>query len=264
MPNVGKVFAADLCEPSSFEARLFAQAPKLIVHLAAVSQIAAAYEDPEHARQVNVDATVQLLRFADALGARFVYASTDLVFDGESAPYDESAATEPLSFYGRTKLEAECHVMAYKRGLCVRLPLMYGLCEAPRAPGFFEALVASLRAGRSVALFEDEVRTPLWFDDAAHALVRLGDSELTGVVHAGGPERLSRWQMGQAVANALGAPEQLLTRTQRAAAAAPEPRARDVSLDSSRYERAFAVAPGRRMAEALPELLTRRGSAALS
>ncbi|HEX7478514.1 MAG TPA: SDR family oxidoreductase [Polyangiales bacterium] len=263
-PDVGKVFAADLCEPRSYEDRLFSLDPKVIIHLAAVSQIAQAYDDPDLARQVNVEATVQLLRFADALGARFIYASSDLVFDGEAAPYDEAAATEPLSFYGRTKLEAECHVLAYRRGLCVRLPLMYGFAEAQRAPAFFETLVNALRAGRSVKLFEDEVRTPLWLDDAARACVSLADSEHKGVMHAGGPERLSRYAMGEQVAQALGVSASLLERSRRADVATPEPRARDVSLDSSRYAQAFGAAPGRSLRQALPELLARRGSRALS
>jgi dTDP-4-dehydrorhamnose reductase len=257
-PQVGKVFAADLCDFRGYQERIFALAPKVIVHLAAVSQISEAYSDPDHAREVNVETTRSLLRAADALGARFIYASTDLVFDGEAAPYNEDAAAEPVSFYGRTKLEAECHVLGYRRGLCVRLPLLYGLPEATRAPSFFEQLLASLRAGQSVSLFDDEVRTPLWLDDAAHACLKLADSQLRGVIHAGGPERLSRYEMGERVAQALGAPNHLLTRVSRTAHAGAEPRARDVSLDSSRYQKQFGAAPGRTLQQALPEILSPR------
>jgi dTDP-4-dehydrorhamnose reductase len=263
-PSVGKVIAAELTDPNSYRDVLFSLAPKVIVHLAGVTQIAAAYADPERARTVNVQVTVELLRFAQATGARFLFASTDLVFDGEHAPYDEDAATEPLSIYGRTKLEAECYVLTYKRGLVVRLPLMYGFPEAPRAPTFFETLVASLQRGERARLFVDELRSVLWLDDAARALLALADSELSGVVHCGGPERLSRFALGEHVVRALGVSRDLLVPTQLADATFPEPRARDVSLDSSRYRAGIGTEPGRRIGETLPILLARRASPLLS
>lgn len=263
-PQLGKTFAADLCDPTSYEERVFALAPKVIVHLAAVAQLAKCIDDPELAHGVNVDATARLVNIAKAMGARLLFASTDLVFDGEAAPYDEDATTEPTSLYGRTKLEAECHVLTYKRGLVVRFPLMYGMPEATRAPSFFESLVRSLRAGEPVGLFQDEIRTPLWLDDAARACVTLGQSTLSGVVHAGGPERLSRMDMGRQVANALAAPETLLRAISRDDVPFPEPRPRDVSLDSSRYRAQVGSAPGRSMREALPLIFQRKASTRLS
>jgi dTDP-4-dehydrorhamnose reductase len=263
-PDVGKVLRADLTQLTRYHDRLFALAPRVIVHLAAVSQPAAAYEDPDHARALNVDATVQLLGLSAALGARFVYASTDLVFDGESAPYDENATTEPVSFYGRTKLEAECHVLAYRRGLVLRLPLLYGLPEVSRAPTFFENTVTCLREGRPVTLFEDEVRTPLWFDDAARAFATLAYSELTGVVHLGGPERLSRLEMGRRIVAATGTDERLLVATRRSDVPGPERRARDVSLVNARFNAHLGVPVGRPMHEALPLAFLRKPSRLLS
>ncbi len=262
--QAGKIWPLDLCDPGSYRDRLFALAPKTIVHLAAVSQIAQAYDDPDLARAVNVDATVRLLGIAKALGARFVYASTDLVFDGEHAPYDEDATTEPCSLYGRSKLEAECHVLTYARGLVLRLPLMYGLPDSTRAPSFFQQLMAALREGRSLPLFVDEVRSPLWLDDAAHACIKLADSALTGVIHAGGPERLSRYELGQQLARALGVDEGLLRAARQADVSFPEPRPRDVSLDSTRYRKHFGSEPGRPLREALQKILAQAPSPLLS
>jgi dTDP-4-dehydrorhamnose reductase len=263
-PYVGKVMRADLTDPRSYEDRLFALAPRVIVHLAGVSTVAGAYDEPERARAINIDATARLLALSEALGARFIYASTDLVFDGESAPYDEHAAPEPGTLYGRTKLEAECYVLAYRRGLVLRFPLLYGLPDVQRTPTFFETLTTSLRNGQPVRLFEDEVRTPLWLDDAARACALLGASELTGVVHLGGPARLSRFEMGQRVAAALNVDPGLLVPSRRAELQAPEPRARDVSLVNGRYRAHFGQAVGRSMELALPLALAQRPSRLLS
>jgi dTDP-4-dehydrorhamnose reductase len=262
--RAGNVHALELRDAQALQQRVLSTAPKVIVHLAAVTQIAAAYEDPEHAREINVECTARLTSLARACGARLVFASTDLVFDGEHAPYGEDAATEPRSIYGRTKLEAECYVLTYERALVVRLPLLYGVPDVERAPTFFQAMTSALRAGREVKLFEDELRTPLWLDDAARALVRLADSELTGVIHAGGPERLSRHAMGVALARALGADPALCVRARTTDLELPEPRARDVSLDSSRFHACFGVAPGRTFAEAVQRIVAGGGSSLLS
>lgn len=263
-PYVGKVSRADLTDLRSHRDRLFAIAPRVIVHLAAVSAVGDAYNDPDRARAINIDATVQLIALSEALGARFVYASTDLVFDGESAPYDEDAAPDPVSFYGRTKLEAECHVLTYRRGLVLRFPLMYGVPNVQRAPTFFQSLASSLRVGQPVRLFEDEVRTPLWLDDAARACFALGASSLTGTVHLGGPERLSRFEMGQQIATALHADPALLIASPRSSLPSPEPRARDVSLINARYQAAYGVPVGRSMQLALPLAFSQAPSRLLS
>jgi dTDP-4-dehydrorhamnose reductase len=264
VPFSGQVWSADLGDPRTFRERVLASTPKVIVHLAAVADPRAAYRDPEYARKLNVESTTVLLACAEKLGARFLFASTDLVFDGEEAPYDEDATPEPHSIYGRTKLEAECHVLTYRRGVVLRFPLMYGLPEVARNPTFFETLLDRLRAGQPVSVFTDEVRTPLWLDDAARACVRVADSDLRGVVHVGGPERLSRYEMGERIAAAIGAPASLLQRASNRDLAGPELRARDVSLDSSRYRALFTEDPGRSMHEALPVLLAPKPNRLLS
>jgi dTDP-4-dehydrorhamnose reductase len=263
-PQLGKVVPIDLCELPALQERVFSIAPKVIVHLGAVAQLAKCLEDPELAHRVNVEATAKLVEVASALGARLLFASTDLVFDGEAAPYDEDAAPEPCSVYGLTKLEAESHVLTYKRGLVARFPLLYGVPEVSRAPSFFESLVTSLRTGQSVSLFHDEVRTPLWLDDAAHACVALAVSALTGTVHVGGPDRLSRLQMGELVAAQLDASRTLLRPASRDEVSFPEPRPRDVSLNSNRYLTRMGHAPGRSMRDALPLIFQRKASGRLS
>jgi dTDP-4-dehydrorhamnose reductase len=264
VPFCGQVWSADLLDPRTYRERVLALAPKVIVHLGAVALPSEAYADPERARRVNVESTAILLALAEKCGARFLYASTDLVFDGEEAPYGEDDTPEPSTFYGRTKLEAEAHVFTYRRALAVRFPLMYGFPDVVRKPTFFETMIENLRSNRSVRLFTDEYRTPLWLDDAARACIALADSELRGVVHVGGPERLSRFEMGERVATALGAPVRLLEAVSRDDFASPEPRVRDVSLVSERYVDQIGRPPGRPMHEAMPLLLAQPPNRLLS
>ena len=89
-----------------------------------------------------------------------------------------------------------------------------------------------------MTLFDDEWRTPLDLATASEALVAIAESDFTGVLHLGGPQRLSRVEMGVQLAAAIGV-EASIRPLSRNAAGQPEPRPRDVSLDSSRWRTLF-------------------------
>src|SRR5207302_4863142 len=115
-------------------------------------------------------------------GARLLFVSTDLVFDGEHAPYREGDRPAPLSVYGRSKAAAEAAVRAVPRGVVARVSLLFGPTVVGR-PSFFDDQVAALRGRRPLTLFEDEWRTPLDYSTAARALLGVLHSDFLGVVH---------------------------------------------------------------------------------
>jgi dTDP-4-dehydrorhamnose reductase len=91
-----------------------------VLHAAAWTNVDGAEDDEEGARRVNAEGTANVA----ALGAPVVYYSTDYVFDGRKRePYVESAATGPLSAYGRTKLLGEQEV---REGWIVRSSWLFG------------------------------------------------------------------------------------------------------------------------------------------
>jgi len=86
------------------EAPSWLEAPDLVLHAAAWTDVDGAEADPEGAERANVQGT----RNVSALGVPLVYYSSDYVFSGsKGSPYLESDPTDPLSVYGRTKLEGE-------------------------------------------------------------------------------------------------------------------------------------------------------------
>ena len=224
--------------------------PEAILHAAAVASVAECHRDPERARRVNVGGTAALAELAAAAGARLVLVSTDLVFDGERAPYREADLPAPLSAYGRSKADAEAAALAAPRAAVARVSLLFGRALTGR-PSFFDQQADALRGGRPVTLFIDEWRTPLHLATAARALVTLARADFSGVLHVGGPERLSRLEMGQRLARFLGADPGVIVPALRADAPAPEPRPRDVSLGSSLWRRLFPALPWPGWEEAL-------------
>ena len=64
-------------------------------------------KDPEHAKKINIDAAQRLAQISSHLGARFIHISSDMVFGGKDEPYRSTDTPNPISEYGRQKLEAE-------------------------------------------------------------------------------------------------------------------------------------------------------------
>jgi dTDP-4-dehydrorhamnose reductase len=228
--------------------------PDVVVHAAALARVADCHRDPDRATRVNTAGTALLADLAAAAGARLVYVSTDLVFDGERGWYREDDPPAPLSVYGRSKADAEAAVLAVLRGVVVRVSLLFGPSLSGR-PTFFDEQVAALRAGRPVTLFADEWRTPLGLAAAANALITVASSDVTGLLHVGGPERLSRLDMGRRLAAFLGADPSGIVAVSREQAAATEPRPRDTSLDCGRWRGLFPGLPWPAWEDALREMV---------
>jgi dTDP-4-dehydrorhamnose reductase len=241
----------DLADHDAVRAAVARFRPTHIVHAGALTAVGDCCADPSRAAQVNTVATGVLADAAAAIGARLVFASTDMVFAGDAAPYCESDPPRPLSVYGRSKAAAEQLVAEHPNALVVRIPLMIGL-PCTRRPATFASQLAALRAGEPLRLFTDEFRTPVCSADAARALLGLARSGRTGLLHLPGPERLSRFEIIARCAALLGIAHPNLVPIARHEIAAPEPRPADLSLAGEPLGREFPdLVPGPLRAEAL-------------
>ncbi|CAN5877340.1 SDR family oxidoreductase [soil metagenome] len=219
--------------PATLQA-LEAADPEVVLHLAARSRADEVRNNPARAEAINVQATGALAQWCSRHQRRLVFPSTDLVFEGSRPWWREDDPAEPVLAYGRSKRAAEPLVLADPRHLVARLSLLYGPSRIGK-PTFFEATIAAIRAGQSRTLFLDEFRTPLDYDTAAEALVLLVDRpEIRGLLHVAGTERLSRFDLIQRAAKALGLDASLVLGNHQIDINSTEPRPADASLDTTR------------------------------
>jgi dTDP-4-dehydrorhamnose reductase len=230
--------SVDLTDERAVGKALSETDPDVVIHAGAISSAEAVYRDPERGRAVNIAATERLAEWASARKRRLLFTSTDLVFDGLGSWYHESDSAEPILEYGRTKRAAEPLVLATSRGMVARISLLFGPARSG-TPGDFDRALAATGRGEPQSFFEDEFRTPLDYRTAATVLVRLAESEETGIVHVGGCERLSRFELMRRVARACGRDPSLIRPNRRADRPFPEPRPADVSLDTTRLANLF-------------------------
>jgi dTDP-4-dehydrorhamnose reductase len=101
----------------------------------------------------------------------------------------------------------------------------------------------AFRARTPLTLFYDEFRTPIHVEDLTAALLTISRLRILGLWHCGGPERLSRVEFGEAVADALGYDKSLIIPSSRCTPEALPPRPEDISLDSTRLTEATGISP---------------------
>jgi dTDP-4-dehydrorhamnose reductase len=232
------VIPVELTDARATEEALAEADPDAILHAAALSATESVRRDPVRASAINVDATTRIADWADRHRRRLVFTSTDLVFDGSRAWNREDDPAGPILEYGRTKHRAEPAVLSSGKGIVARISLLFGPSRCGRHY-FFDRAIEALRRGEPQSFFEDEHRTPLDLASAASILVRLAESDLAGLFHVAGPERVSRFDLMRRSATALGLDASLVRPGRRADVDLPEPRPADVSLDTSKLASAF-------------------------
>ncbi len=192
--------AGDFTRPDAVAAAIRAEAPQIIVNAAAYTAVDRAETEQSLAHEINATAPLVLAQEAERLGAWLVHYSTDYVFDGGgSAAWTETDETNPLSVYGRTKLEGERLIQANcSRHLILRTSWVY----SARGSNFIKTMLRLARERDELKVVSDQIGAPtgadLLADVTAHALRTLiqrprdprsaGEAELAGLYHvaAGG------------------------------------------------------------------------------
>lgn len=170
--------------------------PDAVIHCAAMSRTKDCEQDPQRAYRVNVEATAHLAKLSKNIPLIFV--SSGEVFDGKAGWYREGDEPNPTNVYGKTKLEAERQVLQNPRHTVIRIVLTAGTSETDDR-SFVEEMCRSARSGMDLTLYADEYRCPLPAGVIARAIWELVGKDVPGLYHLGGCERVSRWEVGQAL-----------------------------------------------------------------
>ena len=159
--------ALDLSDADAIVSAVRSAKPDLIVNAGAFTAVDLAESQTEVAFAVNARAPGVLAEEAKRSGAMLIHYSTDYVFDGTSdTPYDETAATNPMSVYGASKLAGEEAVGSTNaQALIFRTSWVYGL----RGKNFLLTIKRLAAERPELRIVDDQTGTPNWSRTLAHA-----------------------------------------------------------------------------------------------
>ncbi|MBD2448283.1 NAD(P)-dependent oxidoreductase [Nostoc sp. FACHB-152] len=206
--------------------------PAAVIHTAAQSQPNFCQTYPQQSHTINVTTSCNIAGLCADYSIPCVFTSTDLVFNGLNAPYKETAPVCPVNIYGEQKVMGEIGMLErYPMTAVCRMPLMFGR-ETPTATSFIQPFIQTLKEDKELNLFIDEVRTPVSGTTAAKGLL-LALEKVSGIIHLGGKERISRYDFGKVLVEVFNLPSTKLKGCRQQDIKMSAPRPADVSLDSS-------------------------------
>ncbi|KAA0895292.1 dTDP-4-dehydrorhamnose reductase [Oryzomonas rubra] len=171
----------DITSLESVERVLTAVRPSVVINCAAYTDVDGCESNQETAMRVNGEGVGHLAMASRTIGARLVQISSDYVFDGsKGTPYLEDDAPNPLSVYGESKLAGEMNAAVNPDHLIVRTQWLYGL----HGKNFVETMLRLGSERDELSVVDDQVGSPTWTVDLAHAVVALLEKGCRGVYHA--------------------------------------------------------------------------------
>ena len=154
-------YVCDLGDDESVKKTLNLVKPDMIIHCAANVDIDFCEKNKEAAYKVNAEAT-RLLASYQPQKTKFIYISTDAVFDGLLGNYNEKDITSPLNYYARTKLLGEQFVQEENPASIIIRTNIYGFHRPVPGRSLVEWALSSLSKGDQITGFCDVCFNPVY------------------------------------------------------------------------------------------------------
>ncbi len=200
--NGADIYPCDLLDKSSLSICLDRVNPDVIINAAAQALPDEAEKDQKYASDANITIVENLVRECLKRNTKLIHLSTDYVFNGKKGNYSEEDETDPINFYGQTKLKAERIIQKSKIDyLILRTSVLYGLRYEHQRMNLFHSIYEPLSKKQSVELPTDQIGTPTLVEDMARCILELVPSTEKGIFHAAGPDQISRYEFGLMLAH---------------------------------------------------------------
>jgi dTDP-4-dehydrorhamnose reductase len=239
------IYPCNLDDDASLKRLFDRHAFRAVLNCEGTCKLKSCEMDPSMAERVNIATVKSLLNVVRGTNVRLVHLSIDLVYSGiRGGGHVEFDRIDPVTIYGKTMGEAEQLLLAERPESCLlRISLPMGISFNGHA-GAIDWIQSRFKKQKPATLYFDEVRTPTYTDCLNRLLaIMLQRSDLHGIYHAGGPRRLSLYEIAQIVNRVGGYRPQDLMGCLRYAAGPMPPRAGDVSLDSTKLTRTLGFQP---------------------
>ena len=203
-----------------------------IIHLAAMTGVDLCETEKKLATIINTEATETLAREAAKQNTFFLYVSTAYVFDGVDGMRKEEDSTNPLGFYGKSKLEAEFSLKKLTSDWCIaRTSTPFGIHHTKES--FPLWVKKKLKAKNEIPVLVDQFTSPTYVPNLSKMLIEIAVRQIVGLIHVSGATRISRYALAELIAEKLNLDKKLLIPTKMNTMNWKAQRPKDSSLDVS-------------------------------
>ncbi|KAL1546433.1 methionine adenosyltransferase 2 subunit beta-like [Salvia divinorum] len=226
--------------------------PDVVINCAALSVPRVCEMDPEAAMSINVP--TGLVKWLSSFGksSLLIHLSTDQVYEGTKSFYKEEDETVPVNVYGKSKVEAEEYISTHCQNYAIlRSSIIYGpqtISPVPKSLPI-QWMDSVLAKGEPMDFFHDEFRCPVFVKDLVAAIQTLTNQWITEVkqvqllLNVGGPDRVSRVQMAEAVAHARGYSTSLIKQVSASSVDRGVKSPCDISMDITKLVQTTGISP---------------------
>ena len=208
-PEYGNAVKMDLFNHEMISNVLSEKNPDIVIHLGAMTAVDLCEAQQDNALKINSQATEILAKECSKINSFMVYVSTDYVFDGNSGLYEENDATNPLGFYGKSKLLGEKSIQNFSSNWCIaRTSTPFGL--HPTKKSFPIWVIENLQKQKQIDVLTDQFTSPTYVPSLSRMLIEISERHLNGIIHAAGASKISRYEMASLVSDKLGLDGKLL------------------------------------------------------
>ena len=233
--NPAKNFVAFDLLNKSYNTLMDWASPKVVVHCAAITNVDYCQEHLGQAMAVNAESVEKFLQLGTQ--ARMIFISSDAVFPSGMHLASEKDRTAPENIYGKSKEVGE-QTICNTGGphIAIRTTII-GKNINPSYRGFVEWIVNSVKDGNEITLFDDALFTPITTWHLAYELEWVINNPISGIVHIGGNEPVTKYEFGRKICKVLGLDKSLIRKGSIHDINFKAKRSKDQTLDSGHYQR---------------------------
>lgn len=177
--------------------------PNIIINFASYTNVDGCEDDKITSLQVNYEFPLLLSNLVKETEITIIHISTDYVFDGLKGLYAIKDEPSELlqSWYSSTKRDSE-KVVLDANGCVIRTNVLYG--SETDSPDFLVWLKNRFLSNEPFSVVYDQFNNPTSYRDLALCIMKVIEKDIKGIIHSGGKDWISRWELAQVYALSLG------------------------------------------------------------
>lgn len=176
---------------------IFNERPNVIINTIANTNIDYCEQHKTETYLLHVKINKKIFKLCEEVASKFIFISSDYVFDGKKGDYMEYDKTSPVNYYGETKAIAESIILQNPINTVLRSSLIYDWDPQVR---FLNFVVDKLRKNENIQAYDDFLTAPIFLEDLVGSIIKAVEKNVSGIYNLAGPSCVTRMDFALAIA----------------------------------------------------------------